>query len=56
MEKDNKKFRDAARKKYIETVRELATYVRRRDPRIAKIELDKRKREEEEAQRRLQLK
>jgi DnaJ homolog subfamily A member 5 len=55
MEKENKKHRDVARKKYIETVRELATYVRRRDPRILKIEADRKKREVDEANRRLQL-
>jgi DnaJ homolog subfamily A member 5 len=56
MEKENKKLRDASRKKYIETVRELATYVRRRDPRIAKFESEKKKREEEEALKRFQSK
>lgn len=40
----------------METVRELATYVRRRDPRIARIESEKRKREEEEALKRIQFK
>jgi DnaJ homolog subfamily A member 5 len=56
MEKENRKLRDAAKKKYIETVRELATYVRRRDPRIVKIESEKKKREEEEALKRIQFK
>jgi len=33
MEKENKKARDDARKEYNETIRSLATFVRKRDPR-----------------------
>ncbi|KAH9933672.1 DnaJ-domain-containing protein [Epithele typhae] len=33
MERDNKKARDEARKEYNETVRSLATFIRKRDPR-----------------------
>lgn len=56
MEKENKKLREVARKKYIDTVRTLATYVQRRDPRVAKIELERKKKEEEDLKRRNQLK
>ncbi|KAG0206802.1 hypothetical protein BGX28_001828 [Mortierella sp. GBA30] len=34
MEKENKKFRDAARKEFNDTVLSLASYVRKRDPRF----------------------
>ncbi|KAF9094442.1 hypothetical protein BGX23_002105 [Mortierella sp. AD031] len=35
MEKENKKFRDAARKEFNDTVLSLASYVRKRDPRYS---------------------
>ena len=52
MEKENKKKRDAARKKYVETVRALVDYVKRRDIRYIRYEKEVRlRREEEEAER-----
>lgn len=56
MEKENKKLREVARKKYIEMVRQLTTYVQRRDPRVTKMESERKMREEEETKRRNQLK
>ncbi|KAF8938004.1 hypothetical protein BGZ58_001745 [Dissophora ornata] len=38
MEKENKKFRDAARKEFNDTVLSLALYVRKRDPRFLAIQ------------------
>ncbi|KAG0328434.1 hypothetical protein BGZ99_005299 [Dissophora globulifera] len=38
MEKENKKFRDAARKEFNDTVLSLASYVRKRDPRFLAIQ------------------
>ncbi len=35
MEEDNKKRRRAARKEFQDTVRDLAAFVRKRDPRVA---------------------
>lgn len=34
IEKENNKFRDDARKEYVETVRALAAYVKKRDERV----------------------
>ena len=52
MEKDNKKKRDVARKKYMETVRALVDFVKKRDPRYTRFEREvRRRREEEEAAR-----
>ena len=48
IEKENKKFRDIARKKYNETVRALASYVRKRDPRVMSFELESRARKLED--------
>ena len=50
MEKDNKKMRDTARKKYIETVRALAEYVRRRDVRVMRMEAERKKKTAMEAE------
>lgn len=36
MEKENKKFRDAARKEYNEAIRNFVTFVKKRDPRVKK--------------------
>jgi DnaJ homolog subfamily A member 5 len=47
MEKENKKLRDFARKKYMDTVRELVAYVKRRDNRVFKLEAERKRREEE---------
>ena len=52
IEKENKKAREAGRKKYIDIVRALAAYVHKRDPRMEAIEAEKqRKKEEDEARR-----
>ena len=48
IEKENKKFRDVGRKKYNETVRALASYVRKRDPRVMSFELESRARKLED--------
>jgi len=52
MEKENKKKRDAARKKYIETVRALAAFVKRRDTRVIRMEAERRQRQAEEDEQR----
>lgn len=46
MEKENKKFRDAARKEYNEAIRNFVTFVKKRDPRVKKgiEEFEKQKR------------
>ncbi|KAI7847970.1 hypothetical protein BDC45DRAFT_524513 [Circinella umbellata] len=46
MEKENKKAREVARKEYNDTVRSLATFVRKRDPRFKKFQQDEQKRRE----------
>ena len=48
IEKENKKFRDIGRKKYNETVRALASFVRKRDPRVMSFELEARARKLED--------
>uniref|UniRef100_A0A1X7SFS3 Zuotin-like zuotin homology domain-containing protein n=1 Tax=Amphimedon queenslandica TaxID=400682 RepID=A0A1X7SFS3_AMPQE len=66
MEKDNKKIRDAAKKKRNETVRQLVAYVRKRDKRVieyrktlAKREIERKKKINEqkaaEAKKRLEV-
>lgn len=52
IEKENKKFRDVGRKKYNDTVRALASYVRKRDPRVMGFELEAKSRKLEDDQRR----
>lgn len=52
IEKENKKFRDVARKKYNDTVRALASYVRKRDPRVMGFEMEAKARKLVEEQRR----
>eukprot|EP00048_Salpingoeca_helianthica_P008258 m.120575 g.120575 ORF g.120575 m.120575 type:complete len:661 (-) comp14559_c0_seq1:895-2877(-) len=52
MEKENKKLRDAARKEYNINIRELAAYVKKRDPRLK--EYLARRREEQEQKERLE--
>lgn len=42
MEKENKKLRDSARREFNETVRNLAAFVRKRDPRVKAYETRKR--------------
>lgn len=49
MEKDNKKARAAVRKEFISTVRELAAFVKKRDPRVVR-----RRREEQQVQEKRQ--
>lgn len=56
IEKENKKFRDAARKKYNDTVRALASYVRKRDPRVMGFELEARARKMEEDRKKVEIK
>jgi len=53
MEKENKKKRDISRKKYIETVRALVDYVKKRDIRYIRFERELRKRREEEEEARV---
>ncbi|XP_077980888.1 dnaJ homolog subfamily C member 21-like [Glandiceps talaboti] len=51
MEKENKKLRDAAKKNYNEQIRELASYVRKRDKRVQQYQmLQKMKAEEKQKQ------
>jgi len=55
IDKENKKFRDKARKEYNELVRSLASYIRKRDPRIKAIEEEsKRLKDEAEERRKVQ--
>ena len=56
IEKENKKFRDVGRKKYNETVRALASYIRKRDPRVMKFELEARARKEDDERKKIELK
>lgn len=56
IEKENKKFRDIARKKYNDTVRALASYVRKRDPRVMRFELESKDRKIDEERKRIELK
>lgn len=53
MEKENKKLREAARKKYTETVRALVDHVKQLDPRMERINknIQERKLEKEERKR-----
>jgi hypothetical protein len=52
MEKENSKFRDDTRKEYINKIRSLVAYVKKRDQRFATFEEEKlKKRKEEEAKR-----
>jgi DnaJ family protein A protein 5 len=39
MEEENKKTRRAAKREYVDTVRELAAFVRKRDRRLAKFQV-----------------
>ena len=48
MEKENKKRRDVGRKKYMDTIRALVDYVRKRDIRYIRFERELRKRQSEE--------
>lgn len=52
MEKENKKFRDQARRDYNETVRSFVSFIKKRDPRVktgaAAFEQARRRREQEE--------
>ena len=56
IEKENKKFREIARKKYNETVRALASYIRKRDPRVMRFELESRDRKIEEERKKIEIK
>jgi DnaJ family protein A protein 5 len=42
IDKENKKFRDDARRKYRDQVRALAAFVRKQDPRVARLEAERR--------------
>ena len=37
MEKENSRSRNTEKKKYVELVRELAEFVKKRDPRVARL-------------------
>jgi DnaJ family protein A protein 5 len=52
IDKENKKFRDEARRKYQDLVRALTAFVRSQDPRMAQIEADRRRRQEMEEEAR----
>lgn len=39
MDEENKKFRRAAKKEYVDTVRELAAFVKKRDKRLIKYQV-----------------
>lgn len=56
MEKENAKFRDAARKEYMSNVKQLVAFVKKRDPRYAAFEEAKKQRKAEEAARKLEAK
>lgn len=49
MEKENSKFRDTARKEYLSKVKQLVAFVKKRDPRFAHYEEQKKLRKAEEA-------
>ena len=52
IEKENKKAREVGRKKYIDVVRALVGYAKKRDPRMEAIEAEIQRRKEEDAARR----
>ncbi len=56
IEKHNKKARDAGRRKYVDLVRALVAFVRKRDPRIERIEEEHALRKQEELERRNKVK
>jgi DnaJ homolog subfamily A member 5 len=56
IEKENKKFRDAARKKYNETVRALVSCIRKRDPRVQRYELEASEKKKEDERKRAEQK
>ncbi|KAI9302941.1 hypothetical protein BJ944DRAFT_166328 [Cunninghamella echinulata] len=49
MEKENKKARDVGRKEYNDTIRSLATFLKKRDPRMKAYQEEEQKRREEAA-------
>jgi DnaJ homolog subfamily A member 5 len=53
VEQENQKTRDSEKKKYNELVRKLASYVRKRDPRILKHEEEQRKQKEKREEEKL---
>ena len=56
MEKENIKLRETAKKEFLHEVHSLVMYVKKRDPRVIAIELEKSRLKQEEEQRRLQAK
>lgn len=52
IEKENKKAREAGRKKYVDVVRALAAYVKKRDPRMQALEAERLKKKEDDEARR----
>jgi len=54
IEKENKKAREAGRKKYVDVVRALAAYVKKRDPRMQALEAERLKKKEDDEARRKQ--
>lgn len=55
IEKENQKLRDVAKKSYNDLVRKLAQYIKKRDPRIIKIEIDNLNKAFDAEQRQIQL-
>ena len=53
MEKENQKCRDVAKKAFNILIQNLVRFVRKRDPRIIKIEAEKTRRLQEEEQKRI---
>jgi DnaJ family protein A protein 5 len=56
IEKENKKFRDIEKKKYNDIVRQLAAYIRKRDPRVMKFEMQARVKKDDEDRKKLEIK
>ncbi|EGV61686.1 hypothetical protein PSN45_000370 [Yamadazyma tenuis] len=59
MEKENKKFREAARKEYNETIRNFVQFIKKRDPRVKKgiqeLEKEKKRKKKEEIDNQIKL-
>jgi len=54
IEKENKKAREVGRKKYIDVVRALVAYAKKRDPRMQVIEAEKQRKKDEDIARKKQ--
>ncbi|RKO91558.1 hypothetical protein BDK51DRAFT_11941, partial [Blyttiomyces helicus] len=56
MEKENKKFRETARREFVDAIRELVAFVRKRDPRVARyLEEQKRVKAEKEKENKARI-